>query len=90
MVLSGEVGEAGSTLLGRKENNLKICYILHTLELPNNYKKVKTITNNFLPKELVQELPGFMILLMITYEFRTKTISQVKATAVRNKMEASF
>lgn len=88
MVLSGEVGDAGSTLLGRKENNLKICYILHTLELPNSYKKVETMTNNFLLKELMQKLPGFMILLMITYEFRTNIISQVKATAVRSKMEA--
>lgn len=88
MVLSGEVGDAGSTLLGWKENSLKICYLPHTLELPNSYKKVETITNNFLLKELMQKLPGFMMLLMITYEFRTKIISQVKATAVRSKMEA--
>lgn len=88
MVLSGEVGDAGSTLLGRKENNLKICYILHTFEQPYSYKKVETITNNFLLKELMQKLPSFMILLMITYEFRTKIISQVKATVVRSKMEA--
>lgn len=88
MVLSGEVGDAGSTLLGWKESSLKICYFPHTLELLNSYKKVETTINNFFLKELMQKLPGFMMLLMISHEFRTKKISQVKATAVRSNMEA--
>lgn len=47
-------------------------------------KKGKMITSHFLFKEFIWELPSLMILLMITYECRTKIISQVTATAVRN------
>lgn len=39
-------------------------------------KKGKMITSLLLFKELIWELPSLMILLMITYECRTKIISQ--------------